>query len=171
MQIEEKTLIKEEALLEEKALNAERHEDILNAVISLIAKLFIPPSWNNFYSLFCPLFSPLFFLELIPKNCFALSGCAVWLTTVYVNLGWLCSRAMPLLVFAVTCLCVTGMANIVNVPYTWVYRRLFSSITHVTMIANTLIFYVWRVHPFLMMPKRERWHDLVWFSLRSVKLT
>jgi len=44
MQIEEKTLIKEEALLEEKALNAERHEDILNAVISLIAKLFIPPS-------------------------------------------------------------------------------------------------------------------------------
>jgi len=35
------------------------------------------------------------------------------------------------------------MANIINVPYTWVHRRLFSSITQVVVIANTLIFYVW----------------------------
>ena len=48
---------------------------------------------------------------------------------VYTNLGWLCSHAMPLLVFAITCLCVTGMTNIINVQYTSVYRRLFSSIT------------------------------------------
>ena len=32
---------------------------------------------------------------------------------------------MPLLVSYVNCLCVTGIANIINVPYTWVYRRLF----------------------------------------------
>jgi len=37
MQIEDK------ALIEEKALNAKRHEDLLNAIFSLMAKLSIPP--------------------------------------------------------------------------------------------------------------------------------
>jgi len=37
----------------------------------------------------------------------------------------LCIYAMPLLVAYVTCLCMTWIANIITVPYTWVYRCYF----------------------------------------------
>jgi len=43
MQIEEKALMEEKVLIKEKALNAKRHEDLLNAIFALTAKFSIPP--------------------------------------------------------------------------------------------------------------------------------
>ena len=56
-----------------------------------------------------------------------------------------------LCLFTVTCLCVTGMANIIT--------------------ASILIFYVWPVHLFWWCQKGKDEYDLVWVSLPSVKLT
>jgi len=78
-------------------------------------------SLPQFYPLFCPLFI-LLFLSLVSTPVWTTCLCNLTIV-VYPNPGWLCY--MRLLVSYVICLCVTGMVNIINVPYTWVYHRLF----------------------------------------------
>ena len=146
MQIEEKVLI------EQKALNARRHEDLLNAIFAVTAKLSIPSPWNNFCSLFCTLFSPLFF-----NNCFALSDCAFWLIMVYANLGWLCSHTIPLLVFLFFVCAWLGWPISLTYHILECIAGCFSHITQVVVTANTLVYLVCSDHLFSMMPKGGRW--------------
>jgi len=107
-------------LATEKALNAKRHEDLLS---SFTANLTRPPP--SPYSLPCSLHvSPLlFFLSPCLHHLYALFICTVCLTLVISYPGYF--ALLLCLVQAIIFLCVTRMADIINVPYTWVYRKLF----------------------------------------------
>jgi len=71
-----------EALVEEKAQNAKRHEDILAFLFALSAKSSPPPPSNNPSTLFsCHVLFPVFILFLscfypVLNTLFALLGCA-----------------------------------------------------------------------------------------------
>ena len=120
------------------------------------------------FSIWCP---PLVFLTLFAPL-FELSVCVGCLIIVISYLGYLASLLWP--VYVLNCLCVTGMTNLINVPYTWVYRRLsfLASITQVVVIANTLVYHVCSNYPFFDDAKRGKigmtmvvlvWLGLSWF--------
>jgi len=76
--------------------------------------------------------------------------------------------AMPVLVYYITCLCVTGMANIIIV----LILDCIATISHCTalvVIASTLDSTSWSTNPFSMMSKGGRYeYDLVLISLPSL---
>ena len=73
-------------------------------------------------SSFQPILAPCF-----EHGCYFLKHLIVHVTDIglWMFLDGSCINAMLLLVSYVTCLYVTEMANIINVPYTWVYRKSF----------------------------------------------
>ena len=144
------------------------------AISTLTTKLFIPSPCHSFYPLLCPLFI-LLFLSLVSTPVWTTCLCNLK-AGVYPNPGWLCY--MPLLVSDVICLCVTRMANIINVPYTWVYHRLsfLPSIIHVVGIAKPWFTMFALTVLFRWCQKGEDRHDhgyfgLTWFELTSSKFS